>query len=71
MLKTKNQHVLDWVSKMALMCKPDEIQWLDGSEQEEKELIKEALRVGDLIELNQKKCPAAICIDPHIMTSRG
>ncbi len=42
---------------MALMCKPDKIQWLDGSEKEEKELIKEALRVGDLIELNQKKMP--------------
>ncbi len=57
MLKTKNKHVLDWISKMALMCKPDKIQWLDGSEKEEKELIKEALRVGDLIELNQKKMP--------------
>lgn len=57
MLKTKNKHVLNWVNKMALMCKPDKIQWLDGSKKEEKELIKEALRVGDLIELNQKKMP--------------
>lgn len=57
MLKTKNQHVLNWVNKMARMCKPDKIQWLDGSEQEEKELIKEALRIGDLIQLNQKKLP--------------
>ena len=52
-----NTYVIEWVNKMAAMCKPDKIQWLDGSEQEEKELIKEALRVGDLVELNQKKMP--------------
>lgn len=57
MLKTKNKHVAAWVNKMTLMCKPDKIQWLDGSRREEKELIKEAIRVGDLIELNQKKLP--------------
>lgn len=42
---------------MAAMCKPDQIQWLDGSEQEEKKLIKEALKIGDLIKLNQEKMP--------------
>ncbi len=52
-----NEHAPKWVNEMASMCKPDKIQWLDGSEQEERELIKEALRVGDLIELDQKKMP--------------
>ena len=52
-----NEYVVNWVKEMAAMCKPDKIQWLNGSEEEEKELVKEALRVGDLIELNQKKMP--------------
>mgnify|MGYP001610667193 CR=1 FL=1 len=52
-----NGHVVKWVKEMAAMCNPDKIQWLNGSEEEEKGLIKEALRAGDLIELNQKKMP--------------
>ena len=52
-----NEHAVNWVNEMAAMCKPDKIQWLNGSEEEEKELVKEALRAGDLIELNQKKMP--------------
>jgi phosphoenolpyruvate carboxykinase (GTP) len=42
---------------MASMCKPDKIQWLNGSKEEEEELIKQALKTGELIELNQKKMP--------------
>ncbi len=52
-----NEHVIKWVNEMAAMCKPDKIQYLDASEEEEKELIEEALRVGDLIKLNQEKMP--------------
>ncbi|MEK6876964.1 MAG: hypothetical protein AABX63_06090, partial [Nanoarchaeota archaeon] len=54
---TSNEYAIKWVHEMAAMCKPDKIQWLNGSEEEEKGLVKEALRVGDLIELNQKKMP--------------
>jgi phosphoenolpyruvate carboxykinase (GTP) len=52
-----NEHVIKWVNEMAAMCKPDKIQYLDASEEEEKELIEEALRVGDLIKLSQEKMP--------------
>jgi len=52
-----NEHAIKWINEMALMCKPQKIQWLNGSVEEEKGLIKEALRAGDLIELNQKKMP--------------
>jgi phosphoenolpyruvate carboxykinase (GTP) len=55
--KPSNKYVLRWVYKMASMCKPDKIQWLNGSEEEEKELIKAALESGDLIKLDQKKLP--------------
>jgi phosphoenolpyruvate carboxykinase (GTP) len=52
-----NTYVLRWVEQMEKMCKPDKIQWLDGSENEERELIKAALESGDLIKLDQKKMP--------------
>lgn len=55
--KPTNKYVLRWVEKMAKMCKPDNIQWLNGSKEEEKELIEEALKIGDLIKLDQKKLP--------------
>ena len=54
---SSNKYVAKWVNEMASMCSPDKIWWLNGSEEEEKELIKEALRTGDLIELNHKKMP--------------
>ena len=42
-----NEHVIKWVNEMAAMCKPDKIQYLDASEEEEKELIEklESLRL--------------------------
>ncbi len=54
---TQNKHVLGWVNEMAKLCKPDRIYWCDGSESENKNLLQEALRIGDLEELNQKKLP--------------
>ncbi|MBS3059867.1 MAG: phosphoenolpyruvate carboxykinase, partial [Candidatus Diapherotrites archaeon] len=42
---------------MQLLCKPDKLEWLDGSETEKQRLIKEAVKKGELVELNQKKIP--------------
>jgi phosphoenolpyruvate carboxykinase (GTP) len=55
--KPANKYALRWVYKMAVMCKPNKIQWLNGSKEEEKELIEDALKSGDLIKLDQKKMP--------------
>ncbi len=54
---TNNKHVLSWVEEMARLCKPDRIYWCNGSEEEKKELMAEAIRVGDFEELNQEKLP--------------
>src|SRR5882762_1132851 len=53
----KNGAVLDWVRKMAEMCKPDRIFWCDGSKAEREALTAEAVKQGVLIPLNQKKLP--------------
>ncbi len=54
---TKNQILNDWVNKMAKMCLPDKIHWCDGSEEERKKLVKQALDSGEIFELDQKKLP--------------
>ncbi|SHF30410.1 phosphoenolpyruvate carboxykinase (GTP) [Caldanaerobius fijiensis DSM 17918] len=54
---TTNKAVLDWVEEMARLTKPDNIVWLDGSEEEKQKLIKQALETGELHELNQEKLP--------------
>lgn len=44
-----------WVREMAEMCNPDEIVWIDNSEEEKKRLEEEAFATGELIKLNQGK----------------
>ena len=54
---TYNKKLKDWVNKMARMCQPDNIVWIDGSEEQKKLLEKEACDSGEIIELNQEKLP--------------
>ena len=53
----KYPHVQAWVDRMAAMCRPDEIHWCDGSEEERQRLTAKAVAQGELIELNQRKMP--------------
>lgn len=53
----KNRYVLEFVNKSAELCNPDKIYFCDGSEEEKKFLINEAIKSGELIELNQEKLP--------------
>ena len=32
-LPTTNRHLIRWVDKMADLCQPDHIHWVDGSQQ--------------------------------------
>ena len=38
---TKNKKLLNWVSEVEKLCKPDSVHWCDGSVQEYDRLIKE------------------------------
>jgi phosphoenolpyruvate carboxykinase (GTP) len=42
---------------MAAMCQPDSIHWCDGSDEERQRLTAQAVKTGELIELNQEKLP--------------
>jgi phosphoenolpyruvate carboxykinase (GTP) len=54
---THSKKLKEWVEKMAHLCRPDDIVWIDGSEDQRKQLEKEAIACGELIGLNQDKLP--------------
>ncbi|MFZ2357374.1 MAG: phosphoenolpyruvate carboxykinase, partial [Candidatus Omnitrophota bacterium] len=54
---TTNKKLKDWVNKMARLCQPDEVVWIDGSLAQKEQLEIESVASGELIELNQEKLP--------------
>lgn len=54
---TQNKTVLTWLDEMAAMCQPDNIVWIDGSEEQLEALRAEAVSTGELIKLNEEKLP--------------
>ncbi|MDE5619065.1 MAG: phosphoenolpyruvate carboxykinase (GTP) [Ruminococcus sp.] len=57
---TNNQNVLNWVEEMVALCKPDNVVWIDGSEEQLNALRKETIETGEMIELNQEKLPGCL-----------
>jgi phosphoenolpyruvate carboxykinase (GTP) len=54
---SKNLHLVRWVKKMAALCKPDAIHWVDGSQEEYDALCEQLVRSGTFTRLNRKKWP--------------
>lgn len=54
---SENQHLLRWVEKMADLCKPDSIHWVDGSDQEDQMLKEQMVANGTFIKLNEELWP--------------
>ncbi len=54
---TENKELLAWVDECAKRCKPDQVVWCDGSEEEKRRLTEQAVATGVLTPLNQKKLP--------------
>lgn len=52
-----NESVQNWVKEVAAMCRPDDVVWCDGSEEEQERLLQAAIREGDLIPLDQTALP--------------
>ena len=57
MALTKNPNVLKWLDEMVALTTPDEVVWIDGSEEQLKALRDEAIATGEMEELNQEKLP--------------
>jgi phosphoenolpyruvate carboxykinase (GTP) len=56
-LPTTNSHLIRWVEKMADLCKPEHVHWLDGSQAEYDELCEGLVKAGTFIRLSQEKWP--------------
>ena len=54
---TTNKSVLTWLDEMTAMCRPSEIVWIDGSEEQLEALRAESVATGEMIALNQEKLP--------------
>ena len=57
---TKNPNVNAWVEEMIALTKPDNVVWIDGSDEQLEALRNEALSTGEMIALNQEKLPGCI-----------
>ena len=55
-----NKKAANWVDEMAALCKPEGIVWVDGSEAERERLTAQAVRIGEVMELNQTKLPGCL-----------
>ncbi len=57
MALTKNKSILEWIDKQVELVKPDNIVWIDGSEEQIEALRAEACSTGELVKLNQELLP--------------
>lgn len=57
-----NQHhkLQQWVEEMACLCGPDQIVWIDGSEEQQERLTQEAVSTGEMAFLDQEKLPGCL-----------
>ena len=54
---SENTHLLRWVDKMAALCEPACIHWIDGSQAEYDGLCAQLVAAGTFTKLNQKLWP--------------
>lgn len=52
-----NRALQNWIDEMSLLCRPERIVWIDGSDSQREELENEAVLSGELIRLNEDKWP--------------
>ncbi len=53
----KNEQAKAWIEQVALLCKPDQIHFCDGTQEEYDRLCDEMVKTGTLKKLNQKLRP--------------
>jgi len=54
---TTNKHLIRWVEKMADLCQPDHIHWIDGSQEEYERLCDLLVKAGTFFPLNEELWP--------------
>jgi phosphoenolpyruvate carboxykinase (GTP) len=59
---TNNKKLLAWVKQMAEMCKPDNIVWCNGSNEEYQTMLRIMIQAGTAIVMNPDKRPNSIFV---------
>jgi phosphoenolpyruvate carboxykinase (GTP) len=54
---TTNKHLIRWVEKMADLCRPDSIHWVDGSKREYDSICELLIDKRTFVKLDKKKWP--------------
>ena len=54
---TNNKTVLAWLDEMKALLTPDNVVWVDGSDEQRDELRRVAVELGELEKLNEEKLP--------------
>jgi phosphoenolpyruvate carboxykinase (GTP) len=54
---SRNEHLLRWVDKMAALCRPAAIHWVDGSQAEYEALCAQLEAAGTFTRLDQQRWP--------------
>jgi phosphoenolpyruvate carboxykinase (GTP) len=60
-----HQQLVTWVDKMAALCKPNQVYWCNGSQEEYDRLCEEMVAAGTFIKLNQKLRPGCFLARSH------
>ena len=54
---TRNEQLLKWIRESAALCQPDQVYICDGSQEENRRLCDEMVKIGTFIRLNEEKRP--------------
>ncbi len=54
---TQNKTVIDWIEEKIKLVSPDEVMWIDGSEEQLDALRAKSCETGEMIKLNEEKLP--------------
>ena len=64
-METNNKKLLAWVAEVQAMCKPDRVEWADGSRAEYDRLIRLMADSGMAIQLDPQKRPNSYLFRSH------
>lgn len=61
----KNAELIRWATEMAELCKPDNVYWCNGSQEEYDRLCEEMVQAGTFLRLNPEKRPNSFLARSH------